>query len=290
MYRLFEQVVHIPSGYNGTMPNGDTLAPGATFSSIRSMYNENEKYNEYKNAYYNNGLDKLGTSEADMKKKQEVMETVELEYHRFWHAGDYLLALGTMAELYPDLQADKYEGEGDEEPALKVDSSITVEVGSTEKITSNVTGSTFKSADDSVASVGSDGTVTGVAAGTTTITVTTPNGQTATVKVTVTEEIPTGSIDIPVGDYLWGDANLDEVVCTSPDIVAVSKFVAAATTFPLGTAPDGTVNVEKAETQANVLYDVREDGSNIINSSDLGKFIEYFLEGDNHTVVLGPEA
>ena len=44
------------------------------------------------------------------------MESVELNYHRFWHAGDILLALGTMYELYPDMEPDKYDTEPDPDP------------------------------------------------------------------------------------------------------------------------------------------------------------------------------
>ena len=31
----------------------------------------------------------------------------ELNYHRFWHIGDYLMAVGTMATLFPDAVPDK---------------------------------------------------------------------------------------------------------------------------------------------------------------------------------------
>ncbi len=286
MYRLFEQVVHIPSDYNGTMPNGDVLAPGATFSSIRSMYNENEKYLEYKKVYEENNLASLGTSEEDMKKKQEAMETVELTYHRFWHAGDYLLALGTMAELYPDLQADKYDGEDDIEPALKVESEIEVAVGETGSITSNVPGSTFTSADDSIASVDSTGTVTGNAVGSTTITVTTPGGQTATVTVTVTEsgtttpseQIPTGSIN-PGEDYLYGDVNLDGSVSVA-DITKLAKYLVSSTLFPVGNGDEESAN--KALVQANVADDAAVD------ALDSNKLIEYCLNSITQDQ-LGPQ-
>ena len=30
-------------------------------------------------------------------------ESVDLNYHRFWHAGDVMMALGTMYELYPEV-------------------------------------------------------------------------------------------------------------------------------------------------------------------------------------------
>ncbi len=283
MYRLFEQSVHVPTDYNGTMPNGDPLKNGATFSSIRSMYNDVEKYVEYKNAYESNNLASLGTSKEDMAKKQEVMESVELTLHRFWHAGDYLMALGTMTELYPDLQADKYDEGGEViEPALKVESSIEVEVGKTETITSNVTGSTFTSADDSVATVSPTGTVTGVKEGTTTVTVTTPNGQTATVTVTVTggssttTTIPGGTLD-PSKDYLYGDVDLNGDVAVG-DVIRLSKNLINDSLFPLGNG-DADTKAQATE-QANVKYDT------LIDNVDASTLIEYVTGSD---IVLGPQ-
>ncbi|MCQ2464311.1 MAG: cellulose 1,4-beta-cellobiosidase, partial [Oscillospiraceae bacterium] len=84
--RVFEQKVHIPDGYKGTMPDGSPLEPGATFISIRKTYEDDATFKELK-AYY------------DTNKKTEGFE---LNYHRFWHIGDYLMAAGTMATLFPD--------------------------------------------------------------------------------------------------------------------------------------------------------------------------------------------
>ena len=122
MVRLFEQDVWVPTNYNGTMPNGDTIANGATFLSIRSQYlgdnkdgtnnSANVKYGtstEIDGKYYtdNRGYvakfkeayDSVGGANASAADKEEAMKTVELNYHRFWHAGDILIALGTMAGL-----------------------------------------------------------------------------------------------------------------------------------------------------------------------------------------------
>ncbi len=91
--RLFTEEVWIPDGSNGTiayvgkMPYGDDLKTGATFSSIRTMYLQDEKYMELKEAYESTGS----------------TESVDLNYHRFWHAGDVMMALGTMYELYPEV-------------------------------------------------------------------------------------------------------------------------------------------------------------------------------------------
>ncbi len=117
MYRLFEQEVFVPTGYTGTMPNGETIANGqTTFYSIRTKYDSIPKYQEFKKAYdayraeYPNAATSTNLKDEDaIKAREEAMKSVELKYHRFWHAGDYLLALGTMWELYPDLEADKYD-------------------------------------------------------------------------------------------------------------------------------------------------------------------------------------
>ena len=70
---------------------------------------------------------------------------------------------------------------------------IELEVGKTEKIDAQGEGLTFKSADEKIAKVSEDGTVTGVAAGSTTITITDKYGNTKTVKVTVKEKSASGS-------------------------------------------------------------------------------------------------
>ncbi len=130
--RFFSQGVHIPTSYTGKMPNGDTIANGATFLSLRSMYEGNcvgaktsddaiALVQELKAAYEKDvaaGASWSGNNSASSDAgKAELagftnVGAVELEYHRFWHAGDILMALGTMAELYPDLVPD----EGGEDP------------------------------------------------------------------------------------------------------------------------------------------------------------------------------
>ncbi len=85
--RLFEQEVIIPDYYTGTMPNGDKIEKGATFLSLRTKYKEDPMF---------------ATLEADYNDNKET-DTTEFTYHRFWHAGDVLMALGYMAELFPDV-------------------------------------------------------------------------------------------------------------------------------------------------------------------------------------------
>ena len=123
--RFFSQPVWIPMDYNGTMPNGDVIKNGITFLDIRSMYTDASKCKgaktsqeaidlvaELKEAY---DLDVAAgakwegkaSASSDEGKAQLAKFThvgdVPLKYHRFWHAGDILMSLGTFAELYPDL-------------------------------------------------------------------------------------------------------------------------------------------------------------------------------------------
>ena len=85
--RIFEQEVHVPSNYSGTMPNGDKIESGIKFIDIRTMYREDDMFNDLEDYYNEHG---------DTK-------DFELHYHRFWHEGDAMMALGAMALLYPDL-------------------------------------------------------------------------------------------------------------------------------------------------------------------------------------------
>ena len=279
MWRLFEQEVWVPTNYDGKMPNGDPLKNGATFLSIRSMYNDNAKVQEFKQHY---DTAKAAGYAGGSEGMTEELEKVDLNYHRFWHQGDIMMALGTMSELYPDLEPDKYEdGPGtDDEDNLTVDkSTIVVEVGGTDKITANIPGCSFVSSDSSKVTVDSNGTVTGVAPGSATITVTSPKGQTETVTVTVTEKatIPTGSLGGD-DDYIYGDVNLDGTVGIA-DCIKLSKYLISQVAFPLGNNTPETA--AKAYEQANVDY----DGS--VNTQDLLKLVEYNL-GTVMITELGP--
>ena len=280
MVRLFEQDVWVPTNYNGTMPNGDTIANGATFLSIRSQYlgdnkdgtnnSANVKYGtstEIDGKYYtdNRGYvakfkeayDSVGGANASAADKEEAMKTVELNYHRFWHAGDILIALGTMADLYPDVVPDK---SNDDELSVEKDV-IEVEVGETDTIKPNKDGCTFESADPSIATVDENGVVTGVAKGETTITVTLGD-ETVEVKVIVTDgsTIPTESFN--PDDLMYGDANVDETV-DSADIVVLNKYLLSEAQFPLKNA--------KAYEQAQTVYDDE------IDTKDAVAIINYVL-------------
>ncbi len=74
------------------------------------MYESDAKYMELKAAYE---ADIANGAKFDEKVTQfngapDVSDftnvaSVDLNYHRFWHAGDIMMGLGTMYELYPDV-------------------------------------------------------------------------------------------------------------------------------------------------------------------------------------------
>lgn len=85
--RVFEESVYIPTNYRGTMPDGSKLENGATFISIRENYEKDPMFQELRAEY-----EATGSTEG-----------YDLNYHRFWHAGDALMSYGAMALLYPDV-------------------------------------------------------------------------------------------------------------------------------------------------------------------------------------------
>ena len=127
--RIFEEKVYIPDYYSGTMPDGSILEPGATFSSIRKSYENDEMYQACKEVYEKTG------------------KTDEYTYklHRFWHMGDAIMSYGGMALLYPDvkpLNDEKYWVDEGKEPkpddttttTQKPDDVTTTSTTSSEKI------------------------------------------------------------------------------------------------------------------------------------------------------------
>ena len=239
--RLWEQEVYVPtansvngegvtlsslglSNWEGTMPNGDKIKNGVKFIDIRTQYEKSSMYQDAK-AYY----DANGNTDG-----------WEFNLHRFWHAGDILMALGTMSEVYPDVTPEPNDEKEDD--LVVTPTEITVEVGETADITSNVPNSDFKSDDDTIATVDKNGTVTGVKEGTTTITVTTPGGQTSTVTVTVTPKTSDTTTTAAtttasgttttgkVGDALIGDTNLDGAVSLA-DLITFQKQQRGAVEF-----------------------------------------------------------
>ncbi len=261
--RMWEEDLVLPSGSNwtngrgeslsnadarfsGYMPNGDEIKNGVKFIDIRSGYKKIDMYNEAYAYYQSNGNDNNGDGTVDVSDYYFTL-------HRFWHEGDVMMALGAMAELYPELEPDMdYDDDSDEDDLTVSNTTIDLEVGETETI--EVSGGdgnyTFTSKDSSIASVDSNGNVTGESAGSTTITVTDGSGNSVDVTVNVTETVTTttteattttttteittttsteattsttpASEQVVEGDQLLGDVNLDGSI-TMADVVLLSK-------------------------------------------------------------------
>ncbi|WP_420036634.1 glycoside hydrolase family 48 protein [Streptomyces sp. cg28] len=79
-YSRFDAPVYVPSGWTGTMPNGDAINSSSTFSSLRSFYQEDPNWSKVE-AYLAGGAAPTFT------------------YHRFWAQADIALAMGSYAEL-----------------------------------------------------------------------------------------------------------------------------------------------------------------------------------------------
>jgi len=117
--RFWAQKVYT-GGSSGKYPYGYEVGDDATFIKIRPMYEDpgqsySDLYAELKAAYekdvakgakidefsgtYSYGMD-CRTGNDDFKN----VEAVDLNYHRFWHEGDVIMANGAMALLYPDVE------------------------------------------------------------------------------------------------------------------------------------------------------------------------------------------
>ncbi|MEU7382754.1 MULTISPECIES: glycoside hydrolase family 48 protein [unclassified Streptomyces] len=79
-YSRFGDKVYVPSGWTGTMPNGDKIDSSSTFSSIRSFYKNDPAWSKIE-SYLKGGAAPVFT------------------YHRFWAQADIALAMGSYAEL-----------------------------------------------------------------------------------------------------------------------------------------------------------------------------------------------
>ncbi|MGP3775222.1 glycoside hydrolase family 48 protein [Streptomyces sp. SDT5-1] len=79
-YSRFDDAVYVPSGWTGTMPNGDRIDASSTFGSLRSFYKDDPNWSKVE-AYLAGGAAPTFT------------------YHRFWAQADIALAMGSYAEL-----------------------------------------------------------------------------------------------------------------------------------------------------------------------------------------------
>ncbi|MEU1262442.1 glycoside hydrolase family 48 protein [Streptomyces cellulosae] len=79
-YERFDDPVYVPSGWTGTMPNGDRIDSSSTFLSIRSFYKDDPAWSKVE-SYLKGGAAPVFT------------------YHRFWAQADIATAMGAYAEL-----------------------------------------------------------------------------------------------------------------------------------------------------------------------------------------------
>ncbi|MGQ4437837.1 glycoside hydrolase family 48 protein, partial [Streptomyces sp. SAS_260] len=79
-YNRFDDSVYVPSGFSGTMPNGDAINSSSTFASLRSFYKNDPAWSKIQ-SYLAGGAAPVFT------------------YHRFWAQADVALAMGSYAEL-----------------------------------------------------------------------------------------------------------------------------------------------------------------------------------------------
>jgi hypothetical protein len=80
-YSRFNDSLSVPSGWTGTMPNGDAVNSSSTFLSIRSWYKADPSFAKVQ-TYLNGGAAPTFT------------------YHRFWAQADIATAMATYGELF----------------------------------------------------------------------------------------------------------------------------------------------------------------------------------------------
>ncbi len=80
-YNRFDDAVFVPSGWTGTMPNGDPISSGSTFLSIRSFLSDDPDFGKVQ-AYLNGGA------------------APSFTYHRFWAQADIAMAFAVYSELF----------------------------------------------------------------------------------------------------------------------------------------------------------------------------------------------
>jgi hypothetical protein len=81
-YSRFNDPVYVPSGWTGTMPNGDPINSSSTFLSLRSWYKEDPDWPKVQ-AFLDGGAAPTFT------------------YHRFWAQAGLAIAYAVYAELFP---------------------------------------------------------------------------------------------------------------------------------------------------------------------------------------------
>jgi hypothetical protein len=86
-YSRFGDTVYVPSGWTGTMPNGDSIESGVTFVGLRSKYESDSAWSKIDN-YLNGG------------------SAPTFRYHRFWAQTEVALANGLYSKLFGSSSAE----------------------------------------------------------------------------------------------------------------------------------------------------------------------------------------
>ena len=80
-YSRFDDPVYVPSGWTGTMPNGDKIDSSSTFIELRSFYKNDPNWSKVQ-AYLDGGA------------------APSFTYHRFWAEADIAMAMGAYGLLF----------------------------------------------------------------------------------------------------------------------------------------------------------------------------------------------
>ncbi len=112
--------VDLDDRFSGTMPNGAPIANGVSFYELRSGYEDCEMAQIAYDYYKGNGDDNNGDGTIDVSDYYFTL-------HRFWHEGDAMMALGAMAEVYPDLTPRNVESSDESEESSEETTEATTE-------------------------------------------------------------------------------------------------------------------------------------------------------------------
>ena len=81
-FNRFDDAVHVPAGFTGTMANGDPITSASTFIGLRSWYRSDPAWPQVQ-GYLNGGA------------------VPAFRYHRFWAQADIAMAMADYGRLFP---------------------------------------------------------------------------------------------------------------------------------------------------------------------------------------------
>lgn len=161
----------------------------------------------------------------------------------------------------------------EKDPVPVNETSITVVVGKTAQITSSITGLTYNSSSESIATVDANGLVTGVAEGTTTIVISKDGYKTVKLPVTVSEA--EGLISVSINE---GTSEGDVVTFrTSYNLTAPYNYIVDE--FPADATLTLKVNSETAGTYNMFIKARASGGYSSTTSDDLATCMEVKVNG-----------